>query len=401
MILIYQIIALFLFAYTLYFGILALASVLNIRKVKPFKQDKSDEPVTLFIPAYRVGPDFVNHLCDLREEMPCSNVRFYVLFQETKANIVEQSARYLDAFDEKSFRNAAGNPYHHALAFAVKQMKKHWKLTEDAPILLLDPDNVISANSVEILHTNLKQGFDVVQGRRLASKSKTQTGWIDAASEALNDLLWRSGKQQLGLVPELSGSGILFRYRHFSKAVNNLDRSAPGMDKNLLIQLLLAFKDLNLRYCPDAILFDEKTNDAKAFGRQRIRWFGNQYYNAIHWSVPLLLASLKQIRLRYIDYAITLWRPPRSVHALLTVLLVPVDLLLVYFDFISFSFYAPAFLLWMLIVLPVLKQTKPEGTEVSVLSMLRLILGNVKSVAKGVSSKAKGTFISTRENSTR
>lgn len=401
MIVIYQLLAFFLFAYTLYFGVLALASFLNLRTSKPSTRNDSHDPVTLFIPAYKVGADFVNHLRDLRQGMSRSDVRFYVLFQETASDVVEQSAPYLDAFDEKNFINVVGNPYHHALSYATQRMKKHWNLSDESPVLLLDPDNVISAHSVEILHSTLKQGYDVVQGRRLASQSKTQTGWVDAASEALNDLLWRSGKQQLGLVPELSGSGILFRYRHFSTAVNNLDHSAPGMDKNLLIQLLLAFKDLNLCYSPEAILFDEKTNDTTAFGRQRIRWFGNQYYNAIHWSFPLLLASLKRFSFRYIDYAITLGRPPRSVHALLTVLFVPIDLLLLYFGFISFSFFIPAIFLWLMIVLPVLLQTKPEGTEINVSSMIKLVLGNVVSVAQGVSSKAKGTFISTRENTPR
>lgn len=169
----------------------------------------------------------------------------------------------------------------------------------------MDPDNYMSISSLKRLIEFRISGVDVAISRRKSYSKDTSTSLFDGMSERLNDYMFRRSKSMLGFHPELSGSGMLMDTNLFTQAVIKLDRKSPGMDKQLLIRMMLEKSDLKISYDEDAIVLDEKTEDSEAFNRQRMRWFGNQYYCAYTFGRKLLLSR----KLSFVDYGISLWRP--------------------------------------------------------------------------------------------
>ena len=64
--------------------------------------------------------------------------------------------------------------------------------------------------------------------------------------------MMRASRSILKAPIELSGSGFIAEFELLSGAIHNLDAKAPGMDKNLLIQLLSLKPSIKM-------LFDEES----------------------------------------------------------------------------------------------------------------------------------------------
>jgi cellulose synthase/poly-beta-1,6-N-acetylglucosamine synthase-like glycosyltransferase len=325
----YYLFASFLLFYACYFAITILAGFL-------FKNQRSKEqmdgvkPYVILIPAFRPNQNLERVLRSLKCATQHQNVKIYVLLQESSMAIESMVRRYAHWVDHKSFSSLEGNPYHHALNYAVRRIDSYCFSTgfQADSVLLLDQDNTIDESSLNVLQYQRNIGADVVQARRKAAFIGNATSTADALSERINDFQLRRGKQTLGLLPEISGSGILFERSLFSHAVANLDKRAPGMDKNLLIQMLMLKPDLNLIYTEEAVIEDEKTDDKAAYSRQRTRWFANQYFNAIYYAHRLLAHTIRHRSLKGVDYLITLLRPPRSVQLALINVLAPFEIYL-------------------------------------------------------------------------
>ena len=67
--------------------------------------------------------------------------------------------------------------------------------------------------------------------------------------------------------------------------------------------------------------FRRKTTDLEAHNPQRLRWFGEQYYNALYHARDLVASAFRYRRLAAFDYLLTLWRPPRSLQVVITPML--------------------------------------------------------------------------------
>jgi len=166
--------------------------------------------------------------------------------------------------------------------------------------------------------------------------------FFDNTTEALNDSMFRKAKQNVGLMIEISGSGALIETELFIQAINSLDPKAPGFDKNFMVQLLSHKRDVRTIYWPASELFEEKTSAMDAHNPQRLRWFGEQYYNALYHAKTLLKAAHTYRRTAALDYLVTLWRPPRSVQ----VVAVPVAAVMEvtwFFYFGAWPVYFPIF----------------------------------------------------------
>jgi len=188
-----------------------------------------------------------------------------------------------------------------------------------------------------------------------------------------------------GLPPELSGSALLFKIEAFNIATRNLDARAPGMDKNLLIQLLLANKKIS--YVPDAQVLEEKTDNNEVIKKQRIRWFGNQYFNAFYWGKALLLKGKPAT----LDYAITLYRPPRSIQMVILPILASLEIT---FN-INYIFALSTILTFTGILVFLVKEKIWQEAFKIAFTLPRMAFDNLKSALKGSSKKQQGKFIST------
>lgn len=350
----------------------------------------SNHKLLVFYPAYRPDEKFIRTLIQQKKSLKNLDASVYVLAQQAEPAINKKIKKLADFVDSRSFSELNGNSYHHALEYAVGRMEK---LGEWDSVLLLDPDNFMDEQSIKRLIAGRVSGNHVSLSRRKSYRQEGATSMFDGISERLNDYMFRRAKQVLGFVPELSGSGMMLNVPLFSDAVRLLDKKAPGMDKQLLIHMMLGNRDLRISFDEEAIVLDEKTNSEDQFGRQRLRWFGNQYYNAKQFGLKLLASS----KMAHIDYGITLWRPPRSFQVVGTTLLLPFDLLAFWFGWTELPFIALSAILSNVAVILFLWK---EGVLVQVASksfpILKTALKNGWLAIQSMNKKNRGVFIHTR-----
>lgn len=387
-----------------YFGFYSLRFLANqllsfrYRAPEPRSSDTGEEEVTLLIPAYRVDAAFPERVQIIRKQLKAKklteNYRIYILFQHCEAEIVHKAAPFVNGFAIASFDHCAGNRYHHALRFAADQIADLWPKTDY--LLLLDPDNVPQPEAFVQFLRHLPDQPDIVQGQRIPDCADQSATGFDALSERLNDIQFRRAKSVCHLPIELAGSGMMLRFPLFRQAVQQFDTDAPGMDKNLLIQMVKLKPNLAMIYDEQIQVVDQKTADVQQLGRQRLRWFANQYFNAIRYFLPLAKLSVQSGSIGPLDYALTLARPPRSVQLVLSLTALFIELPLYFSDVIAFPWMVLAmfpfliasalFMIQMRSLVPI-KQLGKMGV---------LVLRNIVSALRSLSPKWHGTFISTR-----
>ncbi|MEO1021625.1 MAG: glycosyltransferase [Bacteroidota bacterium] len=350
----------------------------------------SDHDVLVFFPMYKPGADAVMNLNRQKKELEHKNVKVLVLSQEADSAIDAELARIADYHKAESFSHLSGNSYHHALAYAVRHIETLGQSFDS--VLLLDPDNFMDQYSLQRLIASRSAGHDVGLSRRKSYAKETSTSLFDGLSERLNDYMLRRSKAVMGFHPELSGSGMLLDTNLFRNAVLKLDKKAPGMDKQLLIHMMLMKDDLQISYDEDAVVLDEKTDQAASFNRQRLRWFGNQYYNAYHYGRKLLTSRDSSL----VDYGISLWRPPRSFQIVASVLLTPFDLYAYWMGWIHAPVLAVSAVISVVAIsLFLLKEDAFRMVVRQMLPMAGTALRNGWTALHG-SGSASGSFIHTR-----
>lgn len=389
---IYSVIAGILLFYAIYMFIMMVASrFYNPREINSSDVDHS---ILIFYPAYKPGKQLLKNIEYMRKQVSDLNAKIYILSQDGEESINKELMKLADYYDNASFSSEKGNSYHHALQFAVTRMSE-FSTGQDKieSILIMDPDNFMDKASIQRLIQRRVNNSDVVLSRRVAYSNDTSTGTFDGMSERINDHMMRRAKQVLGLTPELSGSGMMMCRKLFEKAVFRLDRVAPGMDKQLLINMMFEKKDLKIEFDDCAIVYDEKTEDNSSFNRQRLRWFGNQYYNAKKFGLKLI----KSGRLSFIDYAIALWRPPRSMQIAFSTLFIPIDILLFTKGFITVPLVTiAAIIINSSILLFLNSERKLHLLMTHTLGFFKVSLTNGYTAFRSMMKSNEGQFIHTR-----
>ena len=273
----------------------------------------------LVLPAYKPGKIFFQVLDSVAAAIRGRNIKVVVLFQECDDQELIAYAKASNFFvEEKSFANEKGNTYQRALKYVTQLITQGRKKNICQPefVMLVDKDNLLSLDFFNSIPQGLYDRFDIIQGKRKAIQSTGAIALFDTISELLNDMMFRRAKFRMGGMIEISGSGSLIETDLFVQTINKLDPKAPGFDKNFMVNLLTSKREVRTIYWPDSILLEEKTSEINSYNPQRVRWFGEQYYNAIYHAQSLVGAFLRQKRFSALDYWITLCRPPRSIHVM-------------------------------------------------------------------------------------
>jgi len=143
--------------------------------------------------------------------------------------------------------------------------------------LVLDADNLIpDKDYLNRLNDIFEYEVQAVQTHRTAKNTNTVLALLDAASEEINNQIFRRGHAVLGLSAALCGSAMAFDYRSFREQMYHI--SSSGEDKELEIRLLKL--RIPILYVDDMIVLDEKVQKAGSFVNQRARWIANQLMQA-------------------------------------------------------------------------------------------------------------------------
>lgn len=157
-----------------------------------------------------------------------------------------------------------------SLAYAITNLKGSYDYA-----VILDADNVMERRFLSILNDLHVAGEKVVQGQRAPKNNNNQMAFLDGMSEAINNHVYRQGSTALGLSSSISGSGISFDFSTYKGLITGMT-SVGGFDREL--ELLLLQKGIRVLYCKEAIVYDEKVQQAAVFENQRRRWISSQYH---------------------------------------------------------------------------------------------------------------------------
>ncbi len=141
-------------------------------------------------------------------------------------------------------------------------------------IVILDADNIMHPNFLKNINICIKNGYLAIQGRRMAKNKNNSLSILDGLSEEINNSIFRKGGNVLGLSSPISGSGMAFKYELLENILSS-ESALGGFDK--MLQVRIIEQNIKIRFCENAVVYDEKTDDKDVFKNQRKRWLNSHF----------------------------------------------------------------------------------------------------------------------------
>lgn len=176
-------------------------------------------------------------------------------------------------------------------------------------VAIMDADNLTSPDFLAEINRAFDNGARSVQAHRTGKNMNTDISVLDGISEEINNGIFRSGHNALGLSAALSGSGMAFEAEWFRNNVRLLETA--GEDKEL--EVLLLRQRIHTTYLPQIPVYDEKTQKEEAIGNQRKRWIAAQF-GILRHSLSDLREAVSKGNMDYCDKILQWMLPPRLIQ---------------------------------------------------------------------------------------
>jgi cellulose synthase/poly-beta-1,6-N-acetylglucosamine synthase-like glycosyltransferase len=176
-------------------------------------------------------------------------------------------------------------------------------------VVIMDADNLTSPDFLAEVNRAFDSGIKSVQAHRTGKNLNTDISILDGISEEINNGIFRSGHNALGLSAALSGSGMAFEADWFRQNVRLLETA--GEDKEL--EVLLLQQRIHTVYLPQIPIYDEKTQKEEAISNQRKRWIAAQF-GILRSSLLSLPKAIGQGNPDYCDKILQWMLPPRLIQ---------------------------------------------------------------------------------------
>jgi len=250
----------------------------------------SDKPIRkyvrfcLLIPAYKEDNVIIETVkMATAQTYPRAYCDIVVIADQLRPDTLMHLRKFPIRLIEVSFENSTKVK---ALNLALAQLPEVYDYA-----VVLDADNIMSPTFLEKLADRFATGnYHAIQGQRVAKNSQTTLAYLDGVSEAINNHIYRQGNSALGLSASISGSGIAVDYLLMKKLLYSMD-SVGGFDREL--ELLLLREGVKVKYCKEAIVYDEKVSNSSSFQSQRTRWIASQYIYLSKYFLSGVVALLK------------------------------------------------------------------------------------------------------------
>lgn len=190
-----------------------------------------------------------------------------------------------------------------ALNYALQNLDNDYDIA-----CILDADNIMEDDFLLRVNDAYNRGFTAIQGHRTAKNLNTDFAILDAVSEEINNSIFRKSQRVLGLSSFLIGSAMAFDFQMFKSMMAEIE-VVGGFDKELEMRLLSMRK--KTEYLPDAIVLDEKVQNARVFTKQRRRWLSAQFNFFGKKFIPALKQFIIAGNFEYFFKATMYIQPPR------------------------------------------------------------------------------------------
>jgi len=228
---------------------------------------KIQSKIAVLIPSYK--EDFVIvevAKSALKQNYQSKNFDVIVIADSLKSNTITELKSLPITLIEVSFEESTKAK---ALNIAMAELKEVYDYA-----IVLDADNIMEPDFLIKMNDAFQNGYQIIQGHRKAKNLNTSFAILDAASEEINNHIFRKGHRALGLSSGLIGSGMGFDYRLFKSMMKTVN-AIGGFDKEL--EFKFAENGMAIEYLQDAIVLDEKIQKSTDFSNQRRRWLSTQF----------------------------------------------------------------------------------------------------------------------------
>lgn len=286
---------------TVYFFVFAFASLLY-REVKKEGSTKRFK-ILVLIPAYKEDEVIIETVKSaVQHKSNRSLIEILVIADSLKNETLEEltntGIKVLPVSFPKSTKVKSINK-------ALKKIKTDYDYA-----LVLDADNHMEKECIDHLITILEQGYRIVQGHRTAKNHNTNFAVLDGISEEVNNSIFRKGHSRLGLSASLIGSGFICEFNLFRDLMQS-SVAVGGFDKE--IELKIIEQNIRIGYAQNALVYDEKVQQADAFINQRRRWLSAQYIYFRQNITKGFVQLFKYGNIDYFDKLMQFLVPPRII----------------------------------------------------------------------------------------
>ena len=198
-------------------------------------------------------------------------------------------------------------------------------------IVVFDPDNLVPHHFLSRLAKMHTQGFEVVQGKRIAKNIDSTFAALDALGEYYYDYSVRATPFYLGSSSTIAGSGMSIErslYKeNLAKEMRELEKKGVVVSEDKSLQLQLVRKGKRIAYAASAIIFDEKISRSEQIGKQRGRWL-NSYFRHCRESLNAFFQGILTMDWNLAFFSVVILMPPMIILVALSSLLFLITLIL-------------------------------------------------------------------------
>lgn len=268
-----------------------------------------------------------------------------------------------------------------SIQFAISNLK-----SEPDVLIIFDSDNLVHPNYLKNLNRYFQRGFKAVQTHMLSKNTDNTYARLDSMGHIYYTFYERLVKMQLGMSSAILGLGIAIDFVLYKEI--NYKNTIGGFDKKLQSQL--ARKVRQIAFAEDAIVYDEKVEDAAVLQKQRTRWIYS-YFGHFKESWLLTKTGFKNLNIGQILLGASMLRPPMilllSAMIFLVLLSLFINPILLYWWAVIMSLFVINF------ILTIATQSRQKGMLQSLKHLPLLVLSQFKSLLK--IKKAKQNFLKT------
>lgn len=237
----------------------------NFHEIKINKHNK----FAILIPCYKHDAIIINTVDhNLRQNYPKDNFDIIVIADSLeKSTITHLRSLAIQVIEVAFEESTKAKSINAALTFLPDHVYDY--------CLVLDVDNIIEDDFLNKINARLQNDEMIIQGHRTAKNLDTPFAILDGLSEEINNHIFRKGHVVLGVTSALSGSGQAMKYQAYKDLMREIQSSVE--DKEL--EFSLVKNRIKVQFENDALVYDEKVQNAAVFSSQRTRWVASQFFD--------------------------------------------------------------------------------------------------------------------------
>jgi cellulose synthase/poly-beta-1,6-N-acetylglucosamine synthase-like glycosyltransferase len=232
------------------------------------------------------------------------------------------------------------DPEHRGKGYALSAGVAH--LSENPPdiVVIVDADCLISPNGISRLATTCAQRRRPIQANYVMRAPAGATINYDVAAFAwrVKNFVRPLGLLRLGLPCQLTGSGMAFPWL----TIRTANLASGNIVEDMALGVELAMRGEPAFYCPDAEVVSTFPTSRKALQTQRRRWEHGHFQTILGSAGPLILSGLANRSRDKIALGLDLAVPPLSALVFMTLAVVILCLIPLWFGFSAAPFLVAA-----------------------------------------------------------